>query len=202
MFVIILFHITIFSHVNQSFRIAKHLSIKTPNAGLCWNLSASARGGTKNSGHTLVCAHKGGCLTHNYQVSFTDKNNNNNNTILQAVPLRHAGANGERKYSSHLFLTWTLDGLSDQCHATPRFTPRKGLAVPVGEEAGWVSELVWTQRLEEKPFACTGDQTPVVQSVARDLLTELPQFLVVVVVVVRINFLGQICFCIFLFNHS
>jgi hypothetical protein len=149
----------------------------------------------------LSCVHtKVAVLTHNYQVSFTDKNNNNNNTILQAVPLSHAGANGERTYSSHLFLTCTLNGLSDQRHATPRFTPRKGLAVPVGEEAGWVSELVWTQRLEEKSFACTGDQTPVVQSVARDLLTELPQFLVVVVVV--INFLGPICFCIFLFNHS
>jgi hypothetical protein len=29
----------------------------------------------------------------------------------------------------------------------PRFAP-----VPIGQEAGWASEPVWTQRLEEKSF--------------------------------------------------
>jgi hypothetical protein len=29
-------------------------------------------------------------------------------------------------------------------------------------------QLVWTQRLEEKSFASTGDRTPVVQSVRTD----------------------------------
>jgi hypothetical protein len=28
-------------------------------------------------------------------------------------------------------------------------------------EAGWASELVWTQRLEEKSFASAGDRTAV-----------------------------------------
>jgi hypothetical protein len=37
--------------------------------------------------------------------------------------------------------------------------------VPTGQEAGWALELVWTQRLEEKSFACVGDRTSVVQSV-------------------------------------
>jgi hypothetical protein len=37
--------------------------------------------------------------------------------------------------------------------------------VPTGQEAGWASELVWTQRPQEKSFA--GDRTTVVQSVVR-----------------------------------
>jgi hypothetical protein len=39
--------------------------------------------------------------------------------------------------------------------------------MPIGQEAGWASELVWTQRLEEKFFASAGDRKPVVQSVVR-----------------------------------
>jgi hypothetical protein len=42
----------------------------------------------------------------------------------------------------------------------------KGPPVPTGE-GGWGSELVWTQRLKEKPYAPTGDRTPAVQSVVR-----------------------------------
>jgi hypothetical protein len=38
----------------------------------------------------------------------------------------------------------------------PRFTPWK---VPIGQEAGWAPEPVWTQRLEEKSLASAGDQT-------------------------------------------
>jgi hypothetical protein len=34
-----------------------------------------------------------------------------------------------------------------------RFTPEKGPFVPIGQEAGWTSELIWTQRLKEKYFA-------------------------------------------------
>jgi hypothetical protein len=30
------------------------------------------------------------------------------------------------------------------------------LPVPIGQEAGWVPELVWTQRLEEIYFASAG----------------------------------------------
>jgi hypothetical protein len=45
----------------------------------------------------------------------------------------------------------------------------------IGLEAGWVSELVWTQRLEEKFFACVADRNPDVQSVVRHYMTELPQ---------------------------
>jgi hypothetical protein len=52
---------------------------------------------------------------------------------------------------------------------TPRpwFTPARGLLVPIGQEAGWTTELVWMQRLEGKSFATTGDRALVVQSVVR-----------------------------------
>jgi hypothetical protein len=51
--------------------------------------------------------------------------------------------------------------------ARPRFTPGKGPPVAIGQEAGWASELVWTERLEEKSFASAEDRTPVVHSVVR-----------------------------------
>jgi hypothetical protein len=38
--------------------------------------------------------------------------------------------------------------------------------IPTEQEAGWVSELVWMQRLDEKSFVSVGDQTPV-QSVVK-----------------------------------
>jgi hypothetical protein len=39
----------------------------------------------------------------------------------------------------------------------------KGPPVPTGQEAGWASDPVWTQRLEEQSFAPAWDQTPVVR---------------------------------------
>jgi hypothetical protein len=36
--------------------------------------------------------------------------------------------------------------------------------VPIVQEAGWTSEPVWTQRLEEKSFAPAGDRTPIARS--------------------------------------
>jgi hypothetical protein len=44
--------------------------------------------------------------------------------------------------------------------------------IPIGQEAGWASEPVWTQRLEEKSFASVGDRTPVVQSVVRHYISD------------------------------
>jgi hypothetical protein len=35
----------------------------------------------------------------------------------------------------------------------------KGSAVPTGQEAGWASELVWTQKLEQRFLTC-GPRTP------------------------------------------
>jgi hypothetical protein len=54
-------------------------------------------------------------------------------------------------------------GVSGQRHAPAA----RLLPVPIGQEAGWTPELVWTQRLEEKFFAPAGDRTLVVQPVVR-----------------------------------
>jgi hypothetical protein len=46
--------------------------------------------------------------------------------------------------------------------------PRRALPqVPIGQEAAWVLEPVWTQGLEEKSSAPVGDRTPIVQPVVR-----------------------------------
>jgi hypothetical protein len=73
----------------------------------------------------------------------------------------------ERKYSSCSLLTSALDGVSGQRHAPAALYPRERTPVPIGQEAGWAPEPVWTQRLEEKSFVSAEDRTPVVQSVVR-----------------------------------
>jgi hypothetical protein len=63
------------------------------------------------------------------------------------------------RYSSYSFSTPTLDG-GDWLASRPgrALPPGKGPPVPIVQEAGWASETVWTQRLEEKPFAPAGDR--------------------------------------------
>jgi hypothetical protein len=60
-----------------------------------------------------------------------------------------------------------MDRVSCHYHAPAALYPRKGSLVPNGQEAGWASDLVWTQRLEENSFPSVGDRTPVVQSIVR-----------------------------------
>jgi hypothetical protein len=58
---------------------------------------------------------------------------------------------GERRYSSYLFLTSALDGGEWSASRPGRaLPPGKEPPVPIGQEAGWAPEPVWTQRLEEK----------------------------------------------------
>jgi hypothetical protein len=45
-------------------------------------------------------------------------------------------AQGERMCSSYSFTTSTLDGVSGQRHARPRFTPGEGPTAPIVQEAG------------------------------------------------------------------
>jgi hypothetical protein len=79
---------------------------------------------------------------------------------------RHAGAWGERRYSSYSFLTSALDGGERSKSRSGRaLLPGKGPPVPIVQEAGWAPEPVWTQRLEEKSSASVGDRNPVVMSV-------------------------------------
>jgi hypothetical protein len=59
-------------------------------------------------------------------------------------------------------------GVSGQRHAPAALLPPgKGPPVPIGQEAGWAPETVWTQRLEEKSFAPAGERTPIAQPVVR-----------------------------------
>jgi hypothetical protein len=75
---------------------------------------------------------------------------------------------GERRYSSYSFSTLALDGGERSASCPSRaLPPGKGPPVPIGQEAGWAPEPIWTQRPEEKSFASVGDQTPVTQSVVR-----------------------------------
>jgi hypothetical protein len=69
---------------------------------------------------------------------------------------------GERRYSSYLFTTSALDG-GDWSASRPgrALPPGKGPPVPIVQKAGWASEQVWTQRIEEKSFAPAGDRTPI-----------------------------------------
>jgi hypothetical protein len=70
------------------------------------------------------------------------------------------------RYGSYSFLNSAVDG-SEWSTSFPgrALPPGKGPPVPIGQEAGWAPEPVWTQRLEGKPFASGGDRTPFVQSV-------------------------------------
>jgi hypothetical protein len=58
-------------------------------------------------------------------------------------------------------------GMSSQPHVPAAHYPGKRPSVPIGQEAGWASELVWTQRLEKRSFASAEDRTPGVQSLVR-----------------------------------
>jgi hypothetical protein len=75
---------------------------------------------------------------------------------------------GERRYSSYSFTTSALDGGEWSASRPDRaLLPGKGPPVPIRQEAGWVPESVWTQRLQEKSFAPAGDRTPIAQPVVR-----------------------------------
>jgi hypothetical protein len=56
-------------------------------------------------------------------------------------------------------------GVSGQHHAPAALYALKRTSVPIGKEAGWASELVFTQRLDEKSFTFAGDRIPTVQPV-------------------------------------
>jgi hypothetical protein len=66
-------------------------------------------------------------------------------------------------YSSYSYLTSALDG-GEWSASRPGRTlpPGKEPPVPIGQEAGWAPEPVWTQGLEEKSSASVGDRTPIV----------------------------------------
>jgi hypothetical protein len=59
--------------------------------------------------------------------------------------------------------------------------PMKGPPVPIGQEAWWAPEPVWTQRLEDESLASTGDRVSIAWSsspLPDTVLPELPGSLV------------------------
>jgi hypothetical protein len=65
---------------------------------------------------------------------------------------------GERRYSSYSYLTLALNG-GEWSASLPGCTlpPGKEPTVPIGQEAGWLPEPVWTQRLEDRSSTSVGD---------------------------------------------
>jgi hypothetical protein len=81
------------------------------------------------------------------------------------------------RYSSYSFLTSALDGDEWSASRPGRaLPPGKGPSVPIGQEAGWAPEPVWTQRLEEKLFAPAGDRTPIARSLMYLLQMAIRQY--------------------------
>jgi hypothetical protein len=55
--------------------------------------------------------------------------------------------------------------VSGQLHAPDALTPGKELSVPIGQEAGWTPEAVWTTWRRAKAFVAVGNVTPAIQLV-------------------------------------
>jgi hypothetical protein len=108
-------------------------------------------------------------VTYHSATVSTDKGN--------AVPQHtYGGARGGRRYNSYSFMTSALDGGKWSASRPGCTLP----PVPIGQEAGWASEPVWTKRLHEKSFASAGDRTWIAWSSSSypdTILTELPQLL-------------------------
>jgi hypothetical protein len=72
---------------------------------------------------------------------------------------------GERRYNSYSFPTSALDdGEWSASRPGRALPPGKGPPVRIVQEAGWASEPVWIQRLQEKSSAPAGDRTPIARS--------------------------------------
>jgi hypothetical protein len=83
----------------------------------------------------------------------------------KAVPLHAMEALGGRRYSSYSFTTSALDwGEWSASRPGRALPPGKEPPVPIGEEAGWAPEPIWTQRIKEKFLAPAGDRTPIARS--------------------------------------
>jgi hypothetical protein len=66
----------------------------------------------------------------------------------------------ERRFSPYSFFSSILDGVSGQRHAPAAlYFQGKGPPVPIGQEAGWAPDPVWTQRIEENPLSLPGIET-------------------------------------------
>jgi hypothetical protein len=86
--------------------------------------------------------------------------------LLQPEPVSHRIIQGKDWVHSPYVLSSCGLPLPPTCLLVTVNQTRSYFASTV-QVAGWASELVWTQTLEEKSSASAGDRTPVVQSVVR-----------------------------------
>jgi hypothetical protein len=103
-----------------------------------------------------------------YEELYTEAPFNEIKGKSKAVPLHTYGGEGGEEYSSCSFITSALDGGEWSASRADRaLSPGKGPPTPIGQEAGWASEPVWTQRLDKSFRFCRWSNLdrPVVQSV-------------------------------------
>jgi hypothetical protein len=65
------------------------------------------------------------------------------------------------------FLTSALDGGQWSASRPAALAPRREAPVPIGMEAGWAPDPVWTLWSREESLIPAGNQTPPVQPLAR-----------------------------------
>jgi hypothetical protein len=79
----------------------------------------------------------------------------------------YGGARGEKREILYSFLTLALDE-GEVVSVTPTtLYPRERTPVPIGYEAGWASEPVWTWGQIKKSFVPVRDWNLVIQSIVR-----------------------------------
>jgi hypothetical protein len=83
------------------------------------------------------------------------KNSITSYLLVNLSRCRHASSERKTKYTSS-FLTSTLDRMGGQLHAPVALCPRERTPGTHWVEAVLTSELVWTQRLEEKSLPLPG----------------------------------------------
>jgi hypothetical protein len=101
-----------------------------------------------------------------------------NRNIVKAKQYHNTSIEAQgKRCSSYSFTTSELDGGEWLASRSGRaLAPGEGPRLPIGQEAGWTQELVWTQSSEEiSSCLCRGSNfdRPVVHSVSRHY-TELP----------------------------
>jgi hypothetical protein len=110
--------------------------------------SSSARGRSLQANAAIVCSNRPR-LHHSLSFMIRHSKLSCHSTVNKDVPLSPCRLQGGDEIQPLLILDlgtrwgWAVS-------VTPRshFTPGNGPPVPIGQEAGWPSELVWTQRLE------------------------------------------------------
>jgi hypothetical protein len=90
------------------------------------------------------------------------------NNASKAVPIPPCSGQGGEELRLLLILDLCTRWVEWSASCPGRALPSGKHAVPIVQEAGWASEMVSTQRLEEKSFASAGNRTPFAQSVVSD----------------------------------